>query len=367
MLTTFLTKETNHNSIRTIKPLFKIGLIGVFLFLGLFFIFNDILALVDDNFDNYNYGDLVGQGNWLAYWGYPGISPWVVSIGYVGKGVLLPVAFSGAYKLFDTTIAGTLGFYFRIVQTETHDETAVFSIQNSANVGVYVLFKCVDNNCSNGVRVISSYLEETEIGVVSQGVWHLLKIVWNTEGETDEAKYQIDNEDWSDWIEIGNTNGLNRVAILHAGTMITMGAWFDEIGETGLYEPPPPISCEGLTGVELWLCNLRNDIKEIFYPSNQKIDELNETLNEIKQKFPMNYLVGASDFFSYIKENISSNSDINFKILGKSGTIDLSFWEEETIIGGIPQKISEIIKIFLIALIMISFIFWAISFGKRVF
>jgi hypothetical protein len=337
--------------------------------IGLFFMFGGVLGetIIDENFDTYNFGDLVGQGGWVSYFGGVSQSPQVVSLGYFGQGVLIPAFYNGAYKVGETLVEGILQFYFRIVQTETEESWVDFSIQDSANLGVYVAFTCVEYNCSNGVRVMVMEGQEfTEIAVVSQGVFHSVKVSWDT--DIDEAKYQVDNENWTGWLAYaGTTNGLDRVALINAGTITTMGAWFDEIGETGVYEPPPLPSCSGLSGVELWLCNMKNDIGSIFLPSNQKISELRETIDEIKQKFPLNYLSGASDFFSSVRTNINSSSDIHFKILGKEGTVNFAFWENTAEIGGSVQTIGEIVGVFITFLIILGFVFWAISFGKRVF
>ena len=130
---------------------------------------------------------------------------------------------------------------------------------------------------------------------------------------------------------------------------------------------PPEDVCEGLGTIEKWLCEIKNLLKGIFVPSTEKTEELRQTIDIVKQKFPMNYLSVSQSFLGDVKNSINSSGDIDFKILGQTGTVNFAFWEKTTDIGGATQKIGEVIKVFITFLVILAFILWAISFGRRIF
>ena len=137
--------------------------------------------------------------------------------------------------------------------------------------------------------------------------------------------------------------------------------------EIGYYEELEPSDCSGLTLTETFLCNIKNILQGIFVPSQEKVAELNQNIQLLSQKFPMNYLSEASDFFSDINSGIEATSTISLSIMDATGTIDFSVWEGEADVGGSTQTVSDIFKGFFSAVIIFGFIVWAINFGKRIF
>jgi hypothetical protein len=125
--------------------------------------------------------------------------------------------------------------------------------------------------------------------------------------------------------------------------------------------------CDELSGVEKWLCEIKNFIAGIFKPSQDKIDKLYQTIANFKEKFPFNYLGALQVFFDDIRKSLDTPKDIPIKILGIENKVDFSFWEKETKIGGMTEKLKNVLFDFSTILILIVFLVWLISFIRRIF
>lgn len=133
------------------------------------------------------------------------------------------------------------------------------------------------------------------------------------------------------------------------------------------WEAPELEDCGALSGVEKWLCEIKNFIAGIFMPSKEKLDILQQTLNNFKFKFPFNYLNALQGFFSDIKTSLSEEKAIPIKILGNEATVDMSFWDFTTIIGGESETFKNVLKDFTSIIILFCWFVWLISFIKRFF
>jgi hypothetical protein len=116
-----------------------------------------------------------------------------------------------------------------------------------------------------------------------------------------------------------------------------------------------------------WICEIKNALKSIFLPSSEKINELKQTTDLFKQKFPFNYIDLFKSFYQDINNGINENSTISFKILGQSSNVNLAFWENQATIGGIKQTFSHIIYNIFLFLFLFIFVLWLISYLKRIF
>lgn len=124
--------------------------------------------------------------------------------------------------------------------------------------------------------------------------------------------------------------------------------------------------CSGYPLLERLVCDLKNAIKRIFIPSDKNMSDLKATLEGLKQKAPMNYISATKDFFSNINNNVS-NATLTFAVLGKTGNVDFSFWDRTSTIGGISQTFAGTIRIFFTFILVLAFMFWAISYVRKVF
>jgi hypothetical protein len=133
----------------------------------------------------------------------------------------------------------------------------------------------------------------------------------------------------------------------------------------GGWEVPALEDCEVLSGVEKWLCNIKNFIAGIFMPTQAKINEFYMTMGTFKDKFPFNYARALNGFFADIKEGFDTEKNIPVKILGQTGNVNFAFWGASSTIGGVPENLGNIVKDVSTVIILLAFLVWLISFIKR--
>lgn len=137
--------------------------------------------------------------------------------------------------------------------------------------------------------------------------------------------------------------------------------------EQAIWEVPELEDCEELSGVEKWLCKIKNFIAGVFMPSQEKIDSLYQTFANFKQKFPFNYAGALAGFFNDIKISLSEEKSIPIKILGQEANVNFTFWEKTATIGGESETFKNVVKDFTSAIIIFCWFIWIISFIKRIF
>jgi hypothetical protein len=134
------------------------------------------------------------------------------------------------------------------------------------------------------------------------------------------------------------------------------------------FPPQPELEdCTQYNIPDRWICEIKNAFKSIFLPSSEKINELKQTIDLFKQKFPFNYINLFTNFYQDINNGINETSTIPFKILGQFGNVSLAFWENQATIGGVTQTFSHIIYNIFLFLFLFIFVLWLISYLKRIF
>ena len=123
-----------------------------------------------------------------------------------------------------------------------------------------------------------------------------------------------------------------------------------------LPELPEQDDCSQQQIPDRWFCEISNALKSIFLPDANKINELQETLNQINGRFPFNYLNVASNKFSTLKNNTNDDT-MEISIPGNEGNINLD---------GI-EPLKEKTKIFTGGLFIVGFIFWGVGYIKHFF
>ena len=126
-------------------------------------------------------------------------------------------------------------------------------------------------------------------------------------------------------------------------------------------------NCDELSGVEKWLCLIKNFIAGAFMPTQEKVNNLKLTMDNFKTKFPFNYANSLSAFFTTIKTSVATEKSIPIKILGTESNVSFAFWEKTASIGGTTESFKNILFDFTTLLIIIAFAVWVISFIKRIF
>lgn len=115
--------------------------------------------------------------------------------------------------------------------------------------------------------------------------------------------------------------------------------------------------CDGLPLLEGLVCKIGNTIKQIFLPSSEKLNELNQTINKIATKFPFSYISIATDTIKEVGVKINETGDFEMSLLGgEKKSIDFN---------RIP--FAEHIKGFTTTLFILFFLFWLVRYIRNVF
>jgi hypothetical protein len=151
-------------------------------------------------------------------------------------------------------------------------------------------------------------------------------------------------------------------------TVIMGNSIYSATGTEIIYPAIPQEDCSILTGVESWLCNIKNFFSGIFYISPAKMTELNSSLDKMKNKFPYNYIEVDKNFFTDLKNGINSTSTISLTILNNNQTINFGAIQNSTgTVAGTTQNTGTVLKNLFSIIILAGFLAYAISFGRRIF
>lgn len=130
-----------------------------------------------------------------------------------------------------------------------------------------------------------------------------------------------------------------------------------------------PEDCSGYSILERLVCEIRNDLKGMFFPSPSKINALKQNINLIGNKFPFNYISVIKNFFNDVSSGLTANEAISISIFGSTAG-DLSFSpiaSTTRTYGGSTLSILDFIKGFFTLLIFLIILKWFISYVKRIF
>lgn len=114
--------------------------------------------------------------------------------------------------------------------------------------------------------------------------------------------------------------------------------------------------CSQQSYPDKWLCEMSNTLKGVFLPSPEKLDELQQTINKITDRFPFSYLSLSTEIFDSMNEGIEEK-DIELTLMGNNGTINLDSLE--------PLK--GALKGFTSGLIILGFVMWGRGYIKDFF
>jgi len=126
--------------------------------------------------------------------------------------------------------------------------------------------------------------------------------------------------------------------------------------------------CSGLSGAELWLCKIKNVFSGLFYISPGKMIELNASVEQMKDKFPYNYIEVDKNFFTSLNSGINSTSSISFTILNNTQNVNFDLLKNSTgTVAGTTQNTADVLKNLFSIIILFGFLIYAIAFGRRIF
>lgn len=400
-------KKTLLNDFKAIK----FGILGCFVLFGTFFITERVLAstFFDDSFETYSVGILGGQGYWksrsgsydfqvsttTAQSGTKSITPY--SLGHAGYSHSNSKDGTG----IATTNQGIISFWF---YTENYNIGGIFfGLKKGYQYYGYdnyqpVIFSqstpdiYIRGGSTSTEKIASSYPLET---------WNKITIEYDYILHKARAKFNTGV--WSNWVILSDTmdyadNILPEIAGMEHFYLDSIRAealylpvcgydencdycyssstceyhncfWNEE--QNFCYSTPAPVlppleDCSGYGLTDRLICEIKNFFSRLFSPTPEKITELKNTINLVKDKFPYNYILATKDFFVDLKDNIQEQP-ITFKILGKAGVVNFNFWNSTTTLAGITQNFTDIFKKVWIFIILFIFVFWCISFIKRIF
>jgi hypothetical protein len=363
------------------------------LFLGFFFVGGvEASTIFFDDFENYNLGDLAGQGNWFPYMGRISSSTDIVNNSrYSALQSILINHYDFVEKEGIHLASSTISFWFKDGEVREFDGQPYVDFYLSQatssdgggglDVGVRVRCKGIDPDyCKeNGFAVEYFKLGggTEQYATSTPNTWNNIQINW-VEGATDYARYKLNDNNWTDFLQpYDSFSYIAFFGIDAVNSSADMDLWIDLISggptegyiipELGLPELPALEECSGYSITERILCEIKNFFNRLFVPSPDKITELKATLELAKTKFPYNYALAIKDFFIYLKDNISESEAISFSILGKAGEVNMDFWNSETNLAGVSQSFLNIFRTFLKFLVILIFGLWCFSFIKRIF
>jgi hypothetical protein len=189
-------------------------------------------TIFEDNFNSYNNGDLIGQGNWIDI--YAGnlydVEDSLVKEG--AKAVISPGGMGSTqwpriYKMGNSLSAGRITCYIRKTATNT---PFLFMIEHHADfTGAIVRFND-DGNIEyfNGAAYVA-------IQAYSAGQWYCVEVQWIDDSGTKKARYRIDEGSWTDYYAInGNPSELDSVRLFRRGDDYS---YIDYIAENPIVPP----------------------------------------------------------------------------------------------------------------------------------
>jgi hypothetical protein len=144
----------------------------------------------------------------------------------------------------------------------------------------------------------------------------------------------------------------------------TLAPWITEL-PTSTEE----VSCDNYSGIDKFICEIRNFFAGLFTPSPEKILNLKQKIETLKTQFPVNYISKTKDFFDDLNNQLSEDIPVlAFTIPFSTSTqnVDFQFWQASISFAGISQTILAIFKTFFTGLFILIFVAWAINFIKRI-
>jgi hypothetical protein len=379
---------------------------GLFVWLALllgFFVVGGARAqtyTIDENFDTYeSYIDLAGQGGWHSL--EASDSCYITTLEALSEpnGLISASesAFCRNYRYFSTTTAGLWSFYFYnegepyVAYWEINSPENGFSGYINASNQVYLNLNTGDDRLLgtyeyerwNKVSIEFNLEEEWVKGKLNGGEWSATSSI-DIEGvdysliliqpATEESeRFIFDSSGFIDYAtSTTNLCGFNEnCQFCYASTTCaSYDCHWDSESEFCWSITPPEYpqleDCSGYSLLERLTCEMKNALYRIFIPSPQKIVELNDTLDAVKERFPYNYIVATRDFFIDTYNSVATSS-ISFSILGHAGIVDFSAWNATGNVAGSVQSLKGVVSGFFKFLVLLLMVIYFINFLKRMF
>jgi len=148
----------------------------LFLIISIFFfsfvVSRTLFASTIDDFDTYNTGSVIGQGNWQA--GTDPAYPQVITNNFSSPNGLSSYSFtnqSTAYKTLSITNPEYFGFVFKVTaKTQTGSDLILYSDSQKTLINIYFQFQTTGDSLT--LRTIDSTYSTNFFASSTYGVWH---------------------------------------------------------------------------------------------------------------------------------------------------------------------------------------------------
>jgi hypothetical protein len=278
------------------------------------------------------------------------------------------------------------GYYPIIAPTSpARNETSVVDLSNIAETGTVTIptantnfynelvisYRKVNDLIPTGISTIDfpaaitagqsyAYSATLNIPVDTPGNNYFL-VTYTLNGNQFSGSY-ADNPIISDTVFQGFINGDDTWVTDHSGGgsppggILNPAAWPAGIA---------PDDCAGLSGIDAAICNLKNFITGALYPSQGAINQFTATIGLFSQKWPMNYISTFVKTLGDIRAGVDEGAPLTISIFGVGGPIDTTAFNLP-VVPGQALTLGQAIKTFLVFLVCMIFLAWAISYMHRI-
>lgn len=183
-----------------------------------------------DTFDDYNLGDLNGQGNWV------GPATFDVQNGVVvaGKAVesIVDAQTRNIAKVFAEEGAGNQVFYIRTTNLQAHPNGPVIAMLMYEGA-----LLCISIFLYNGFLAYDNALGNVWWTPAVVNTWYKVEVEWRTVPDK-KARYRVNDGAWTIWdtLKADFANGLNKVILQTSNFGAGTGYW-DEFSDPNWVPP----------------------------------------------------------------------------------------------------------------------------------
>lgn len=226
-----------------------------------------------------------------------------------------------------------------------------------------IKFKCSNSTCQS----LEIEGQEGELNIPLYE-WNYISINW----ATSSASFRFNDTLYPDYMTHSSTpdSGIDQIAIYNGVFNGDQTLFFlDNISSDE--DPVPPVyyeeDCSGLGTTDRILCEIKNTFSGLFFPTADKVEELNASLAKISEKFPFNYLSSTFDFFSDVRDGLNDSENISVGIFDTStSSISFDAFSASVSYAGETKSILDYLKLFFSLILLIITIKWLLGYSRRV-
>lgn len=159
-------------------------------------------SIIEENFENYNIGDLNSQGDWFGTSTF-GSAQVTSTQAFLGdNSAWIKSEDSLSWIIGNELETGNFSFYFLLTGyiAGANGESTTLSLRDSFDERiVYIRFNCKLGNCGVNEGKVE-YFDSSyhDFGYPELNFWYNIQINWNA--DTNKIRYNFNNEGWTGWV-----------------------------------------------------------------------------------------------------------------------------------------------------------------------